>query len=126
MVAFAVLLLVQTPPPSVLTRVVVSPTHAVVLPVMAATAPFTVTSLVVKQAGLVRSVILVVPALTPVATPVDQLIVALAVVLLAHVPPEVALVMAMVLPTHTMSSPPMAGSAGATVTVVVRTQPLLV
>jgi len=46
-----------------------------------------------------------VPAATPIINPVVALIVAIAVLLLLHVPPGVASVSAEVIPTHTLKVP---------------------
>ncbi len=57
-----------------------------------------------------------VPAATPVNTPVTALIGATDGMLLDHVPPETALVKVMELPTHTVDGPPIAAGGGLTVT----------
>jgi hypothetical protein len=57
----------------------------------------------------------------PVTTPVDAPIVATAVLLLLQVAPTL-LVNVLVLPSHTLSVPPIAAGAGSTVTAVVVTQ----
>jgi hypothetical protein len=61
-------------------------------------------------------VIIVFPLDTPVTTPPAD-IVAAAVLLLVHTPPDVASVKVIVFPTHTPSSPPIAATAGGGFTV---------
>jgi hypothetical protein len=61
-------------------------------------------------------VIAAVPALTPTTTPSDDPIVALAVVLLVHVPPADELVKVVEAPLQTVVLPPMAGGNALTVT----------
>jgi len=63
------------------------------------------------------------PAVTPVTTP-PAVIVATAGDALLHVPPAVALLNAVVEPTHTLVVPAMAAGSGLTVTVVVTAQPV--
>ena len=58
----------------------------------------------------------VVPAETPVKTPVAVVIGAIDMLLLDHVPPETALVKVMELPTQTLDGPPIAAGGGLTVT----------
>jgi hypothetical protein len=65
------------------------------------------------------------PADTPVTTPV-VLMVATAVLLLAHVPPLVAWVSVMLLPTHTLSGPLMGPGVPATLMVSDTEQPVAV
>jgi hypothetical protein len=57
-------------------------------------------------------VIVEVPALTPVTTPVDALTVATAVADEVHTPPEVVLVNVVVEPTHVLAVPPIEASVG--------------
>lgn len=65
-----------------------------------------------------------VPGDTPTTEPVVSPIVAVAVLLLVHVPAGVALLRAVVLPTHTVAVPVMAAGSGWTVTTAVRMQPV--
>ena len=65
----------------------------------------------------------VVPAATPVATPVALLIEATLVVPLAQVPPLVASLSTAVLPTHTVPLPVIDPGSGFTVTSLVAVQP---
>ena len=85
----------QTPPDVVFASVVVAPTHTfVVPPVVAATVGvlLTVTTFVVVVPQATLYVMVTVPALTPVSTPVVDPIVARAVLLDDHVPPVAELV----------------------------------
>ena len=67
-----------------------------------------------------------VPAATPVITPVEASIVALAGVPLDQAPPEVVLAKVVVSPTHTVWIPVMAfGAAGKALTVTVRVAVLI-
>jgi hypothetical protein len=52
-------------------------------------------------------VIVTVPEATPVTTPVVEPTVAIAVLLLLHVPPDVALLSVVILPGHTLAVPVM-------------------
>ena len=63
------------------------------------------------------------PATTPVATPVDALMVAIPVLLLLQVPPAVALVRVVVVAGHALSVPPIPGGAELILTIVVALQP---
>ena len=64
-------------------------------------------------------VIVVDPPDTPVTTPVVEPIVAIAVLLLLHVPPADVFVSVVVLPTQTLVTPPIAAGNGSIVTKVV-------
>lgn len=59
------------------------------------------------------------PAATPVTTPVAELTVALAVLLLLHVPPAVASVSVVLIPVHNVEAPEMAAAAVRSVTTLV-------
>ena len=63
-------------------------------------------------------VIVVLPAATPVTTPVDASTVAVAVLLDVQTPPAVALVSAVVEPTHTPVVPLIAATVGSGLTVI--------
>lgn len=67
--------------------------------------------------------ILAVPAVIPVAMPVDAPIVAMAVLPLLHVPPGVALLRVVVLPWQMVLVPVMAGGEASTVNVIELVQP---
>ena len=60
-----------------------------------------------------------VPAATPVVIPVEEPIVAMLVLLLAHVPPLVVFARVVVVVAHTVGVPVIAGKVGLTVTLVV-------
>ena len=69
--------------------------------------------------------IVTVPGVTPVTTPLIEPIVADG-LLLVHNPPVIASLNASVPPTHTVAGPPViAGGIGLTVTVCVAAQPVL-
>ena len=122
-VATAVLLLVQTPTPA-LNKVVVLPTHTDVIPVIGAGKGLTNSVVVAMQLVLKVYVIIAVPALTPDATPLKEPIVATAMLLLLHVPPIVASLSVVVLPTQTAVTPVIAAGSGLTVIIVVVRQPV--
>ena len=117
-VAVAVLLELHTPPDVVLASVVVLPTHTDVVPVIAATTgnalivTVAVTELVQPFAFVYVYVIVLVPADTPVTTPVIEFTVATAALLLVHTPPAVVLVNAVVEPIHAFGVPPIAANTG--------------
>lgn len=64
------------------------------------------------------------PAATPVTTPVDEPIVATVTLLLAHVPPVLALLSVVVAPVHTDVVPVIAAGSGFTVTTIDLAQPV--
>lgn len=69
---------------------------------------------------------MVVPAAMPDTEPLpvpDRTTVAALVLLLVHVPPDIASLRIIVLPVHTFAGPVMAGGVGSTVTEVVVKQP---
>jgi len=87
-VASAVLLLVHVPPVVASLNVVVANGQRTIVPVIAAGSGLTVSVVVVKHpVGAVYVIITVVPPVTPVTIPDDEPTVALAVLLLVHVPP---------------------------------------
>ena len=65
------------------------------------------------------------PSVMPVTVPVEDPIVATAVLLLLHTPPLVALVNVVVKPMHTFVVPPIAAGFGLTVKLVTAIQPVL-
>jgi hypothetical protein len=115
------LLLVQVPPATVLARVVVRPAQTLAVPVMAAGIWFTVTTVVALQPADVR-VMIVVPAATPVTTPVLEFTVATLVVPLLHTPLEMSL-SDVVDVSHTLVVPVIAPGAAFMVIAFVTTQP---
>jgi hypothetical protein len=110
-------LLVHVPPLGVLPSVVVEPTHTDAVPLIAVGPALTVITAVLKQLAPTMKVIVVVPALTPVTTPVLMSTVALAVLLLLHVPPPV-LLSVVVPPIHTLVVPEIVPTDVLTVTSV--------
>jgi hypothetical protein len=113
----AEVLLVHVPPDGVLPSVVVEPTHTAAAPLIAVGPALTVITAVLKQLAPTMNVIVVVPALTPVTTPVLISTVALAVLLLLHVPLP-ALLSAVVAPIHTLVVPEIEPTDELTVTSV--------
>jgi hypothetical protein len=104
----------------VLLKAVVNPTHTFNVPVILATAAFTVTVANTLHPEPTLYVMRVVPAAMPVTSPVVELIVALAGELLAHVPPAVASVSVTVAPAHTVNVPAIAAGAALTLTTAER------
>jgi hypothetical protein len=102
-VARAVLLLLHVPPVTVLLSVTELPVHTATLAgVIAAGEVLTVTPFIIKQpVAEIVYVMLAVPGATPVTNP-PALTVAIAALLLLHVPPGVVLVNVAVLPTQRM------------------------
>ena len=87
-VATVVVVLLHVPPPVASVSAVVAPWHTLAMPVIATGCVFTVTTVVAKQLSTPH-VIVEVPTLTPVTTPVPDTV-ATEVVLLLHVTPVVA------------------------------------
>ena len=112
----------HVPPVVVLLSVVVRPTHSVRLPVMAAGVGVTVTTLVVVQPPTEAAVIVAVPGVMPVTTPVPDTV-AMAVLELLQATGLVVVLSVVVLPTHTVAVPVIAVGTGVTVTTAVVTQP---
>ena len=126
MLAIVGSLLLQVPPDVALLSVLLPPTQALSAPVIAAGSGSTVTTAVLVQPEEVSlNVIVVVPADTPVTTPVDTLIVATPGVLLAHVPVPSGFVSVVVDAGHMVVEPAIA-LIGTGVTVVVAFDPQLV
>jgi type III secretory pathway component EscR len=125
-VARAVFELSQVPPDIACVSVVVLPTHKLAEPDIVVSAALTVTVVVEKQPDAPNLYeITAVPAETPVTKPVLALIVATAALLVLQVPPEVALANVAVEPTQSVVLPVMAASDAETVTIAVRTQPVV-
>jgi hypothetical protein len=112
----------QVPPVVALLSVVVRPTHSVRLPVIAAGVGVTVTTLVVVQPPTDAAVIVAVPGVIPVTTPVPDTV-AMAVLELLQATGLVVVLRVVVLPTHTVAVPVIAVGTGVTVTTAVVTQP---
>jgi hypothetical protein len=101
---------------------VLLPTHTVVFPAIAVGIVLTVKGIVETQPALVVYNIFAVPPDTPVISPVVTFAIATVVLLLLHVPPNIALLSVIVVPWHTVVVP-VIGATGFTVTVVVAIQP---
>ena len=125
-VAFAVLLLLHTPPAVASLSVIVWPEATEDRPVIAATAGvvFIVATLVVIQPVFDRNVIIVVPAETPVSKPDEDPIVATETALLDHRLPAFASVTTLVPPTQSPATPAIAAGKAFTVTFTVLKHPL--
>jgi hypothetical protein len=96
------LLLLQLPPADD-DRPIEEPAHTVAEPVIASGNGFTVITAALIVVDLIYSIV-VVPAIIPVTTPVED-IVATLVFELVHVPPDTKLDILVVLPTHTEYEP---------------------
>jgi hypothetical protein len=122
-VAMPVAPLLHVPPGVASARVVVAPTHMAGATggVIAAGRALTVTGAVTKQVPIAYDIVAV-PAATPVTTPPATLAVPEA--LLLHVPPPVAFVKVVVLPTHTAADKgDIAAGVILTVTALIEEQP---
>lgn len=93
-------LLLHTPPGLALLSVVVWSSHTVGAPVIGEGRPFTVTTAVVIQPVGAVYVIVAVPVVAPAVHTPPDVIVAVPVALLLHVPPVVALLSGADWPTH--------------------------
>jgi len=122
MFAIVVLLLNQVPPGAAFIRVAVCPRHSSSVPEIVEGRGFIVTVAVVKQPAGSVYVIVAMPALIPVTTPVEP-IVAIPVLLLLHVPPVLASVSVVVCPLHICCVPEIVDGEGLTVTSVALMQP---
>ena len=117
------LLLLHVPPAGVEFNVVVAPTHTFSVPVIAVGFGFTVTGVVTVQTPPIVLVIVDVPAIAPVTTPVTGFIVAFPLLLL-HTPPAGVVFNVVVKPTHTFVVPVIVVGCELTVTTVVLIQPV--
>ena len=122
MVPTAVLLLLQVPPFVASVRQLVLLMHMLVLPVIATGLGLTVMVVSATQPNGEVAMILAVPPVTPVTTPVVGSTVATLVLPLLQVTPAVASVSKMVLPTHTFVGPEITAVA-LTVSAVTAVQP---
>jgi hypothetical protein len=102
-------------------KVIPADVQVMVPPIIGAGGAFTVIIVVTAHPVPAVNVIMVVPGVTPVTSPLDE-IVATDGVLLLQVP-EMELVSRIVSPWHTCDGPPMAGGNGFTVTAAVAEQP---
>jgi hypothetical protein len=115
-------LLLHVPPVVTSLRTITEPWQANAVPVIAAGLGLTVTTDIVIQLLGALYVIVEVPAETPVTTPVEDVIL-VAVPVLLHVPPAVASVSVIVLPTQTAPGTKMESGTGLTVTIFFAEQP---
>jgi len=120
-VATDVLLLLQTPPGVTLARDVDANWQSVVVPVITLTvgATLTVAIFVTKQAPGIVYVITAVPVPAPVTVPVEDPTVATDGLPLVHAPPDTEFVRVVLLPTHTVATPPIDAGMAFTVKLVV-------
>jgi hypothetical protein len=125
-VATLVLLLVHTPPATALVSVMVDPWHTVVGPPMLPGAAFTVTVFDASVPQPVLYLITVVPAVSPSTSP-DVGDTDTCVVVALHAPPVAALLINIMLPTHTVDGPCITPGDGFTViaTLALLPQPVL-
>ena len=123
-VAINGLLLLHIPPVVTSLSVVVAPTHIVVVPVIAAGSAYTVSVLVVLHPAPGEKVIVVIPAATPVTTPVPEPTVAIPGDPELHVPPPEGSLKAVVAPVHTVATPVIGAGSGLTVTNTVAMHPV--
>ena len=116
----------HVPPPTSSARVIASPTHTWLGPVIGngGIVMFTIWNTV--QPNLVVYIMAVAPDATPVTTPEVEFIVAAPVIVLLHVPPGVASASVIVRNLHTVVGPVIGAGSGFTVTTLVAAQPVLV
>lgn len=118
-VATAGVLLLQTPPPVELEKVVVEPTQTVGVPEMLLGNGLTVTTILWVHAPVREYEILTVPDDTPVTMPLAEPTVALPTFALDQVPPAVTCASVVLLPGHTTLVPVIAGTVLTVATAVV-------
>lgn len=123
-IATPVELLLHEPPGVLLLTLMLLFLHTAVAPAIAAGLLFTTTDDTVRHDVGSVYVMFVLPALTPVTTPLVGLIVATPGVLLVQIPPGVLLPSAVVIPTHTFRLPVAGFGSAFTVTVERRIQPV--
>ena len=121
-----VLLLLQVPPGVVMVSPAEPLTHTLDAPMIAVGNGFTVRVRVTLQPVGRIYLITDVPVATPLTMPVPEPIVAMAVLLLSHVPLPGLPLSALVVAGHTCMVPVIAVGKGCTVTVAVTLQPVLV
>ena len=111
------------PPPGVEATPVVKPTHTLNVPVIVVGFELTVTTVVLIQPVPSAYVMVDVPNVLPVTTPVDGSMLALP-LLLVHVPPAGVELSVVVRPTHITGVPVIVVGFGLTVTIAVLIQPV--
>jgi hypothetical protein len=124
-VASAVFPLVHDPPTDTSLKVVVSPAHTLLLPVIPGGSGFTVIGVVTSQPTPSEYVIVAVPTFTPLTTPVPEPTLAITTLLLLQVPPVSASLSVVVLPIHTCIVPVIADGSEVTVIVFIAAQPVV-
>lgn len=122
MVATVGLLLLHVPPPE-LVNAVVNPAHTTNVPPIVDGNGLTVIDFVIIQPVGSVYVMILIPAVLPVTTPVAAATEAL-LLLLVHVPPVVVFVNKVVEPTHIVLLPPITAGNGLIVTMAVAKQPV--
>jgi hypothetical protein len=121
--AMAELLLLHVPPEGVPLKVVVAPEHTTLVPVTDGVATTVTSRVLVHPVLLAVNVMDDVPDETPATAPRPVPTVATETLLLLHVP-LVPVVKVVVVPTHAMANPVIAGGRALTVTMVVLLQPV--
>lgn len=119
----AVMLLLHVPPSGVLVSVIVDCSHTTDGPPIADGSGFTSTTAVREHPPTPIHIMVTVPALIPVTTPVAD-IVATAGLLLLQVTPGVVVLRTVVPPAHKFMVPVIGAGSGLTVSIVVAMQPL--
>jgi hypothetical protein len=117
--------LVHTPPRTASARAVVCPTHTTGVPVIGANGFTTRDVTVLQPVATIVYVRISVPEATPVAIPDVEPIVAIAGILLLHMPPATVSVNAAVWPIHTAGGPVISDGPVDTFTVCVTLHPEL-
>jgi hypothetical protein len=116
-VATAVVPLTHVPPEGMPVKVPDVPIHIDSDPVIMGVGFTVTTAVVVQPAGVYENVIVAVSAVIPVTMPVVAPTTATVVLLLLHVPPDVASLSVVVAPTHKVRTPVIAAGGGLTVIV---------
>jgi len=105
MVAVAVVLLVQLPPPGASLNIIKEPVQTNVGPAMVPGTGLIVTAETVLQPGANEYVIADIPAAIPVTTPVEETMVAIVVLALVQLPPDAVLESVVVAPWQIEAMP---------------------
>lgn len=117
--------LLQTPPGTVFVSVTKDPVHTDAGPKIAAGLALTVTDLEAMQpVGPIVYVMVTTPAEMPETIPVDKPTAAIPVLLLLHVPPDVASVSVVAVPAHMLAAPLIGEGEGKTVIDLVTVHPV--
>ena len=118
-----VLLLLHVPPDVLLLNAVVLPTHTLAVPPIAPGIAYTVATAVAKQPVDNVYVIVVVPGSIEVTMPLEGLTIAIDILLLVHVPPEVELDNVVLPGLHRIKLPVIAPGVGLIVTAIAASVP---